>query len=38
MALGIIEMGLVAEEIAFGCAGIKAALITSNIGVSYNSN
>lgn len=34
MELGVFDSCLVTEEIAFGCAGIKAALLTSNIGVS----
>ncbi|XP_023941190.2 probable medium-chain specific acyl-CoA dehydrogenase, mitochondrial isoform X3 [Bicyclus anynana] len=32
LGLGIFEICLVTEEISFGCAGIKAAVATSNIG------
>lgn len=32
--LGTFDSCLVVEELAYGCAGIKAALLTSNIGVS----
>lgn len=34
MALCTFDSCLITEEVAFGCAGIKAALLTSNIGVS----
>lgn len=34
MGLGAIDSCLIAEELAFGCAGIKAAIATSSIGVS----
>lgn len=34
MGLGSIDSCLIAEELAFGCAGIKAAISTSSIGVS----
>ncbi|KAH9627958.1 hypothetical protein HF086_017933 [Spodoptera exigua] len=37
MGLGALDSCLVAEELAFGCAGIKAAISTSSIGVSQES-
>uniref|UniRef100_A0A2H1X298 SFRICE_028569 n=1 Tax=Spodoptera frugiperda TaxID=7108 RepID=A0A2H1X298_SPOFR len=33
MGLGTIDSCLIAEELAFGCAGIKAAISTSSIGL-----
>lgn len=32
--LNVFDSCLITEEIAFGCAGVKAAILTSNIGVS----
>lgn len=34
MGLGVFETSLIAEEMAFGCAGITAAVTVSSIGVS----
>lgn len=34
LGLGIFESSLVCEEFAFGCAGIKAALTITDVGVS----
>ncbi|CAH1647670.1 unnamed protein product [Spodoptera littoralis] len=34
MGLGAIDSCLIAEELAFGCAGIKAAIATSSIGAA----
>lgn len=36
--LGTLDSCLISEDIAYGCAGISAALLTSNIGVSSKSN
>ncbi|XP_045510183.1 probable medium-chain specific acyl-CoA dehydrogenase, mitochondrial isoform X5 [Colias croceus] len=32
LELGVFDVSLVTEEMAFGCAGIKASILTSNIG------
>lgn len=35
MGLGVFDTCLTSEEMAYGCAGIIAAISTSSIGVSY---